>query len=328
MKTKQTPEGTVLELGLSETQIGMVNRIKQIRVNGQLDALLSRPLAIDIVGSSGALMALVKMGHVRVVKGSDEAVHALYLKSDCLRYAKQVEFTAKSGLPPRLPAAEGRSEDQGAGRSVPGRIRLCRLRGVGSSRARLPDPRARIAAASSSTGGARYSDLKDTMSHQPKGHLLQHPKGHFLQWPSGHLLQRPKGLSSGGVTDFGQVRGNMENTVRAPLFPPVALPLSCGPSARHTHSGRSASSLPVSGLRAIRSPRGTPATVRGAAVLRDVLEETSTDPRMVGFAEGALTIRAGAAPSPTRCAAPRSAPGGSRPSSTCTTTTPSWRTPR
>jgi hypothetical protein len=90
MKTKQTPEGTVLELSLSETQIGAVNRIKQIRVNGQLDALLSRPLAIDIVGSSGALMALVKMGHVRVVKGSDEAVHALYLKSDCLKYAKQV----------------------------------------------------------------------------------------------------------------------------------------------------------------------------------------------------------------------------------------------
>jgi hypothetical protein len=90
VKTRQTPDGNVFELSMTDQEIGAVNRVKQVRIDGKLDALLSRPLAVDIVGSSGALMALVKMGHIRVVQSSDGQGFMLYVRSDCQKYAQHL----------------------------------------------------------------------------------------------------------------------------------------------------------------------------------------------------------------------------------------------
>jgi hypothetical protein len=87
MKTKQAPEGTVLELSMTDEQIGRVNRIKKVRINGELDALIRRPLASEIVGGDEALRALVRTGHIRVVQSRDDAGHVLYVESDTIKAA-------------------------------------------------------------------------------------------------------------------------------------------------------------------------------------------------------------------------------------------------
>ena len=58
---------------------------------------------------------------------------------------------------------------------------------------------------------ACHTDLKDTMSHQSKGHSSQ--------WSKGHLSHRSKELSREGVTSPSQVREIMDNSPREPLFP-------------------------------------------------------------------------------------------------------------
>ncbi len=98
MKIKKTDEGTVLELSMTDQQLGMVNRIKKVRIDGQLDALLRRPLAVEITGTDEMLQSLVKLGYVRIVQSKDGQGHALYLESDVRKAVELVKPGLRGGF--------------------------------------------------------------------------------------------------------------------------------------------------------------------------------------------------------------------------------------